>query len=187
MNISSRYSIYGLHCSAHTLFAHAPKRTCNVLAHAHLEGLVWWLRHLRGRFNFNYSEIRISISPVLVTYFSEYMSKTAMNGSEPSNRQATTVLGDTDAILGDVDMIELLSGCMESQEDIQELVEGLTEMDDELQAMIEDDSFLQFPGKLPQSRAHYVKCLLSEVYRVLCNGSIIAVLRDTHIANIILI
>ena len=74
-----------------------------------------------------------------------------MNGGEPSKHHPTKVLGGKDATLGDIDMIDLLSGCMENQEDIQELVEGLMEMDDELQAMLEDDSFLQFPCKPPQS------------------------------------
>ena len=56
-----------------------------------------------------------------------------------------------DDVLGDLDMVEILSGCMDGQDDVKELAEGLMEMNDELLAMIEDDSFLQFPCKFLQS------------------------------------
>ena len=74
-----------------------------------------------------------------------------MSGSVPPD---SVLPSGKDDVLGDLDMVEILSGCMDGQDDVKELAEGLMEMNDELLAMIEDDSFLQFPCKFLHTSAN---------------------------------
>lgn len=52
----------------------------------------------------------------------------------------------SDEALADVDLVDVLSGCMENQADVDQLAAGLLEMENELKALTDDEaSFLQFP------------------------------------------
>ena len=52
----------------------------------------------------------------------------------------------SDAALADVDLVDVLSGCMENKADADQLAAGLLEMENELKALTDDEtSFLQFP------------------------------------------
>ena len=66
--------------------------------------------------------------------------------AQPGGRSCTS----NDAAMADVDLVDVLSGCMENQADADQLVAGLLEMEDELKALTDDDasSFLQFPCEL---------------------------------------
>lgn len=60
---------------------------------------------------------------------------------ESSSKQTCSSFSDN------LDLLEVLGGCMENQDDVQELVAGLMETENELKSMTDDTSFLQFPSK----------------------------------------
>ena len=54
----------------------------------------------------------------------------------------------------DIDLLDVLSGCMEDQADVDQLTAGLLEMEDELKALVNDTSFLQFPCEILSQCVH---------------------------------
>lgn len=62
--------------------------------------------------------------------------------STPSHGGSAT--SDAAAMI-DIDLVDVISGCMENQADADQLAAGLLEMEDELKALTDDTSFLQFP------------------------------------------
>ena len=62
----------------------------------------------------------------------------------------------SDAALADVDLVDVLCGCLENQADADQLAAGLLEMEDELKALTDDTSFLQFPCESP----NYTSCMI---------------------------
>lgn len=64
---------------------------------------------------------------------------------ESSSKQTCSSFSD---VTDNLDLLEVLGGCMENQDDVQELVADLMETENELKSMTDDTSFLQFPSKI---------------------------------------
>lgn len=87
-------------------------------------------------------------------------------GEDNSNSENSAPAQEEEHDLQALDLLDVLSGCIESQEDAQELAAGLTEMEDELKAMSGPASFLHFPSKTAVKSACGRVCVLRQ-----CNAS----------------
>ena len=67
--------------------------------------------------------------------------------STPIQSDCDSGAANTD-IFADVDLLDVFSGCVESQDDVDQLSAGLLEMEDEMKAWTDETSFLYFPCKI---------------------------------------